>query len=103
MSGMFLYTRSTRETQQDVNSPLMGSPVIAALIAHAAFWLLLPYGWLWQEVTGRGVGVFLALWLAGLYGLPYLSPHGAMLFSSYVAVLDIVLVFLIFKGDVRLT
>jgi hypothetical protein len=50
----------------------------------------------------RGVVVFLALWAAGLYGLPYL-PNGAALFSSFVAVLDIGLVFLIFKGDVRLT
>ena len=80
----------------------MGSPAIAALIAHIAFWFLLLYGWFWQEVTGRGVLVFLALWLAGLGGLPYL-PYGAALFSSYVAALDIALVFLIFKGDVALT
>jgi hypothetical protein len=47
----------------------------------------------------RGVAVFVVLWLAGLFGLPYL-PLGASMFSSFVAVLDIVLVFLIFKGDV---
>lgn len=82
---------------------MIGSPVIAALFAHIAFWFLLPYGWLQQEITGRSVVAFLALWLAGLYGLPYFSSHGSMLFPSYVAVLDIVLVFLIFKGDVRLT
>jgi hypothetical protein len=80
----------------------MGSPAVAALIAHLAFWFLLPYGWFWQEVTGRGVVLFLALWVGGLYGLPYM-PYGAALFSSYVAVLDIALVFLIFKGDVTLT
>lgn len=45
--------------------------MVAALIAHAAFWFLLPYG--------------------------------DALFSSYVGVLDIVLVFLIFKGDVHIT
>lgn len=79
----------------------MGSPAIAALIAHVAFWILLGYGWLWQDVRGPGVVVFLALWASGLWGLPFF-PYGAALFSSYVAVLDIVLVFLIFKGDVRL-
>jgi hypothetical protein len=81
----------------------MGSSAIAALIAHLTFWVLLPYGWFCEEVTYRGVGVFLALWAAGLYGLPYFLPYGAAAFSSYVAVLDIILVFLIFKGDVRLT
>jgi hypothetical protein len=34
--------------------------------------------------------------------LPYAS-YGAALFSPYVATLDIVLVFLVFKGDVKLT
>jgi len=80
----------------------MGSTAVAALIAHLAFWFLLPYGWFWQEVTGRGIVLFLALWAAGLCGLPLL-PYGAALFSSYVAVLDIALVFLIFRGDVRIT
>jgi hypothetical protein len=80
----------------------MGSPMIAALIAHVTFWVLLPYGWFCEEVTSRGVAVFLALWVAGLYGLPYLLPYGAAGFSSYVAVLDLILVFLIFKGDVNL-
>jgi hypothetical protein len=79
----------------------MGSPAVAALIARVTFWLLLSYGWLLQEITGRGVLVFLALWFVGLYGFPYIS-YGAALFSPYVAVLDIVLVFMIFKGDVRI-
>jgi hypothetical protein len=79
----------------------MGSAAIAAWIAHLAFWILAAYGWLWEELGLRGLGVFLSLWLAGLFGLPYL-PYGAALFSSFVAVLDIALVFMIFKGDVRL-
>jgi len=75
---------------------------VAAWIAHLAFWILLPYGWFWDELTARGVAVFLALWAAGFFGLSLISPVGSALFPSYVAVLDIVLVFLIFKGDVRL-
>lgn len=37
-----------------------------------------------------------------MFGLRWV-PYGDGMFSSYVAVLDIALVFLIFKGDVRLT
>jgi len=72
-----------------------------AVVAHIVFWLLLPLGWLFDELSGRGVVVFVALWAVGMFGLSYL-PHGAPLVSAYVAVLDIALVFLIFKGDVRL-
>jgi len=74
----------------------------AALIAHAGFWLLLVYGWFWDEIGPRGIAVFVGLWLAGLFGLRF-GPYGAALFPSFVAVLDIVLVFTIFKGDVPLT
>jgi hypothetical protein len=42
------------------------------------------------------------LWLSGLYGLPYVL-YGPSLVSSFVALLDVALVFMIFKGDVRLT
>lgn len=81
----------------------MGSAGIAARIAHVAFWGLLIYGWAWDEIDLTRIVVFLFLWIAGLFGLPYLFEYGAAFFSSYVAVLDITLVFLIFKGDVRLT
>jgi hypothetical protein len=73
---------------------------IAALIAHVFFWLLLAYGWFWEDLGPVGVTVLLALWAAGFLGLSYLS-YGAV-FSSYVAVLDVALVFLVFKGDIRL-
>jgi hypothetical protein len=80
----------------------MGSAGIAAWIAHLGFWTLLPYGWWWDELQGRSVTGFLLLWSAGWFGLPFL-PYGASLLSPYVAVLDILLVFIIFKGDVHLT
>ena len=80
----------------------MGSVSVAAWIAHVTFWALLLYGCARQELGLRGIVVFLFLWIAGLYGLPYI-PFGAALFLSFVAMLDIALVFLIFKGDVRLT
>ena len=81
----------------------MGSAGIAARVAHLAFWGLLFYGWAWEEIDLWGMMVFLLLWVAGLYGLPYVFEYGDALFSPFVAVLDIALVFLIFKGDVRLT
>ena len=79
----------------------MGSALIAAWIAHVAFWVLLAYGWFWDELGPKGLAVFVVLWLAGMFGLPFI-PYGAALFSSFVAVLDIALVFKIFQGDVRL-
>jgi hypothetical protein len=77
------------------------SQQFAALVAHVGFWLLLVYGWFWDEVGPRGVAVFVVLWLAGRLAAGYL-PFGNGLFPSYVALLDIALVFIIFKGDVRL-
>jgi hypothetical protein len=75
---------------------------IAAIVAHVAFWVLLAYGWFWEEVGGVGVVIFLVLWTIGYFGLPCI-PNGADLLFSYVAVLDVALVFIIFKGDIDLT
>jgi hypothetical protein len=75
---------------------------IAWWIAHVTFWVLLAYGWAFDELGLRGLIVFLVLWAAGYFGLPYV-PFAEQLFSSYVAVLDVALVFWIFKGDVPLT
>jgi len=82
----------------------MGSPAVAASIAHLAFWGLLAFGLLTGTLTVVGAVALLVLWIAGAAALPYVpyAPARAM-FPSYVAVLDIALVFLIFKGDVRLT
>ncbi len=82
----------------------MGSAAVAGWIAHIAFWTLLIYGTVAGELTARRAIGFTALWLAGLIGLPHVpyEPARAM-FASFVAVLDIALVFVIFKGDVRLT
>jgi hypothetical protein len=75
---------------------------IGALIAHVTFWILLGYGWFWEELRMRGLVTFLALWIGGWYGLRFVL-HGAGMFFSWVALLDVALVFIIFKSDVRLT
>lgn len=80
------------------------SAALAAWVAHGVFWGLLGYGLLLGELTLRRVGIFVSLWFGGLVVLsvvPY-SPARAM-FPSFVAVLDVALVLMIFKSDVRLT
>ncbi len=77
----------------------MGSPAVAAWIAHGVFWLLIVVGWSALGLKRRVV--FLALWLAAFVGRSYV-PYGELFFAPYVAVLDIILVFIIFRGDVRL-
>ena len=80
----------------------MGSPAVAAWIAHLAFWVLLARGGTSGDLGIRGTIIALALWLTAYLGLPFL-PYGSRLFPSFVAVVDIALVFVIFKGDVRIT
>jgi hypothetical protein len=53
------------------------------------------------ELALRGCIIAVALWAIGLFALPYL-PYVPP-FGTYLAILDIGLVFIIFKGDVRLT
>jgi hypothetical protein len=82
----------------------MGSAAVAASIAHLAFWMLQAYGCAVGELSARAAGLFSGLWLVGLFGLPYVTyPSVQAMFSSFVAILDIALVFAVFKGDVRLT
>jgi hypothetical protein len=82
----------------------MGSQAVAAFIAFWTFWVLLPYGYAVGELSPKQIAVFLLLWIGGRVGLAYLPwMPAAGLFSPYVAVLDIALVFAIFKGDVRLS
>jgi hypothetical protein len=52
------------------------------------------------ELGRKGVTIALVLWLAGFAGSRFAAS--GMLFTSYVAVLDIGLVFAVFKGDVTL-
>lgn len=73
---------------------------LLAPVALWGFWILLGAGWVLGELHVKGSAVFVLLWLAGFAGASFVL-HGT-LFTPYVAVLDIGLVFVIFKGDVRL-
>ncbi len=79
----------------------MGSIAVAGWIAYLAFWILLVYGWAVDELHAPALTVFILLWGAARYGLPYVQADG--FFITCVAILDIALVFTIFKGDVPLT
>ena len=78
---------------------MAGSAAIAGVIAHVAFWVLLALGW--RELRQGTIAVFATAWAAGWLALPLID--GALFFVPLVAVLDVVLVLLVFKGDVRLT
>jgi len=76
------------------------SPVIAAWLAHVAFWALLICGVIIRELGVRSSSVSLGFWLVAFVGvlrIPYVP------FASVVAILDVALALIIFKGDVRLT
>jgi len=80
---------------------MAGSAAIGGLIAHAAFWVLLVRGYVSEEIGIRGCVLALVLWGIGVFALPHV-PY-APPFATYIAIVDIALVFIIFKGDVPLT
>jgi hypothetical protein len=82
---------------------ITGTAAIAGWVAQLAFWVLLSLGVFYGELGRRAAIVFLLLWAAGYFGLPRLSPDGAPFVTPYTAVLDIALVWLVFKGDVRMS
>jgi hypothetical protein len=71
------------------------------MIAHIAFWVLLIAGRALGELGTKSTATLVVLWLAGCWGLPYIH-YGDALFMSLVAVVDVVLVLLVFKGDIRI-
>jgi TctA family transporter len=77
------------------------SSAAAGFIAQVAFWVLLPLGAATRELSPQAAAIFLAVYLAALFGgsyRPYWLP-----FSTCVAVLDVVLVFMVAKRDIRLS
>jgi hypothetical protein len=79
------------------------SVAFAAVVAQVAFWTILVLGLVFGEIRRTGAIVFLVLWALGFFGLPRLSPLAGAFVTPYVAVLDIVLALVVFKGDVRLS
>ena len=81
---------------------MIGSQAVAAWIAQFAFWVLLIIGIAYGELSKKWAATLVVLWLVGDVGLPRLSMFSGLFLTSYVAVLDIALVFIVFNGDVRI-
>ena len=73
--------------------------VVPLFLAHVVFWVVLLIGS--KEIGLRRCAVFVLLWVIGYLGSRWV-PSSGLVFVSYVAVLDIVLVLLVFKSDVSL-
>ena len=80
---------------------MIGSSAVAGWIAQIVFWALILLGVGSGELGIRGGAIFVTVWLAAYIGLPFVS-FGSLFLTPFVAVLDVVLVFLVCKGDVRL-
>lgn len=80
----------------------MGSIGIAAWIAKIAFLALLIWGVTSGDLRPKGIVVFLMLGAGAWIGLPY-APRGSDFVTSALALIDIALVFAVFKRDIRLT
>ena len=79
----------------------MGSAAVAAWIAYGAFVMLAMYGLASGELGMRGLLVAVLACLLARVVLAYV-PNGPNMFFSAVALVDVVLVLVVFKGDVRL-
>jgi len=81
---------------------MIDTPLLGAVVAHVAFWVLLALGLVYGEFGKGRAAALVGLWVVGFVGIPRIAWWTAQLVTSWVAVLDIVLVFVVFKGDVRL-
>jgi hypothetical protein len=80
----------------------VGSPQIGQWIALLAFPTLLVLGYVSDELKPKWVVLFAILGVAAWIGLPRFPPSGGYLVTPALAVLDIMLVLLIFKRDIRI-
>jgi hypothetical protein len=79
----------------------MGSIAVAGWLARVGFVALIAVG-IWSgELRRTAAIIFVAAGLAAWIGLPRIE-NGALFVTPVLAVLDIALVLLIFKGDVRI-
>jgi len=80
----------------------VGSPQIAHWIAALAFPTLLVLGYISDELKPKWLAAFAVLGAAAWVALPRFPPSGGYLVTPSLAVLDIVLVLMIFKRDIRI-
>jgi len=79
---------------------MIGSPLVGWWIAHVAFWVLMALAV--RAARWRTIAVIGALWVIG-YVASGQVPALSLFFMPFVAVLDIALVFIVLRRDIRLT
>lgn len=72
------------------------------LLGQITFWILIIWGWAADGFTLATRITFLALWIAGYVLFPYF-PNGYSWFAPYVAILDIVMIFIVIRDNARLS
>lgn len=77
---------------------MIGSPLVAWWIAHVAFWVLLARAA--RDRRWWTIGIVGVLWVAGYIASGQVASL-ALFFMPYVAVLDIALVLIVLKRDIR--
>lgn len=75
--------------------------VIGGWIALVAFWVLLARGVATGRLGRTWAVIFVMLWAISTFGLPRLSLSAGLYTTPVVAILDIVLVLIVSRGDVR--
>ena len=79
----------------------MGSVWVAAWVAKLAFVALVALGIAYDELSYRAALLWVTLGVTVWVGLPLTG--WSILVTPVLAALDIALVFVVFKGDVRIT
>jgi len=77
---------------------MIGTPLIAAWVAHVTFWVLLALAW--RAGRFRVIALFVLLWVLGYIASGHVMAL-ALFFMPFVAVLDIALVFIVLQRDIR--
>jgi hypothetical protein len=80
----------------------VGSVQIAGGIAALIFPILVVWGLVSDELGLKAVVILVALGAAAWFALPAATPSGGYLVTPALAVLDIVLVLMVFKRDIRI-
>lgn len=70
------------------------------LLMRGLFWVLLWRGY--DEIGPRWALILASVWIVG-WGLSHLIPGGPYFFIALCALLDIVLVLVVYGGDIRIT
>jgi hypothetical protein len=79
---------------------VIGSPLIGAWIAHIGFWVLTAMAA--HDARWRLVAISAALWVSG-YILTGRIASLSLFFMPFVAALDVALVLMVLRRDVRLS